>query len=39
MQISRSGKAEYQLTSGGVDGYADLRLSEDDLVAGIRLID
>jgi two-component system nitrate/nitrite response regulator NarL len=39
MHISRSGKAEYQLTSGGVDGYADLRLSEDDLVAGIRLID
>jgi two-component system nitrate/nitrite response regulator NarL len=38
MHISRIGKAEYQLTSGGVEGYADLRLPEGDLVAGIRLI-
>ena len=38
MHISRLGKAEYQLTGGGVDGYADLRLPESDLVTGIRLI-
>jgi DNA-binding NarL/FixJ family response regulator len=38
MQIARLGKAEYQLTSGDGDGYAALRVPEDDLVAGIKLI-